>query len=176
MLNGRGDGFKLGGSMVILVRASNTQARLQNTSAHLGKHHSTRLWTPTRASRPHGPRVTCKMTAHIGAGVACSAGPFWRPATAPRRFLALPHCPNRDAPLPDHARARRRPPSPAPNHPTTAREHKQSHVKKAPGRRLRVGSVAQGVVEAGSSASRARARQNSLPPPHLSSLRKAHAG
>ena len=166
----------LGGSMVILVRASNTQARLQNTSAHLGKHHSTRLWTPTRASRPHGPRVTCKMTAHIGAGVACSAGPFWRPATAPRRFLALPHCPNRDAPLADHARARHRPPSPAPNHPTTAREHKQSHVKKAPGRRLRVGSVAQGDVEAGSSASRARARQNSLPPPHLSSLRKAHAG
>ena len=127
----RSSGVLLGGSTVILVSASNKQLRLQSTSAHLGKHHSTRLWTPTRPRRPHGPRVTSKMTAHIGAGVACSAGPFWRPATAPRRFLALPHCPNRDAPLADHARARHRPPSPAPNHPKSVREHKRTAAKKA---------------------------------------------
>ena len=53
------------------------------------------------------------------------------PCDCPRRFLALPHCPNRDEPLADHARARRRPPSPAPNHPKSVREHKRTAAKKA---------------------------------------------
>ena len=68
--------------------------------------------------------------AHRGRG-GMQRGASLAPCDCPRRFLALPHCPNRDEPLADHARARRRPPSPAPNHPKSVREHKRTAAKKA---------------------------------------------
>ena len=55
--------------------------RLQNTSTHLEKDYSARLWTPTRARRPHGPRSpdTMQLVGNKGAGGACKRSPQMTP-------------------------------------------------------------------------------------------------
>ena len=108
----------------------------------MGKDHSTLIWTSTRAKRPHGSRVTCNFTAQIGPRVRCTDGLPDAPETAPRPFLALPHCPNRGAPLPDHDRARHRAPSPPPDHTRQPPDSKSRKAqKKRIGSRLRVDSA-----------------------------------
>ena len=92
-----------------------------------------------------GSRLTCThVTAQTGPNprIRCTDGLSDAPETAPRPFLALSHCPNRGAPLPDHDRARHRAPSPPPDHTRQPPDSKSRKAqKKRIGSRLRVDSA-----------------------------------
>ena len=64
--------------------------RLQTTSTHLEKDYSARLWTPTRARRPHGPRTPCNLSGNKGAGAACKRSPQMTPRRPCQRLPLRP--------------------------------------------------------------------------------------